>query len=307
MPPKRLFHIPSMSTVMYEDVADDIKSYAAISHVWGDQKMYSAAELGIEDGVDWKIPLSNTNKISRLINAMKHYGMEYCWLDILCMPQDKQDEINLEIPFMGDYYSGADMTFVLSDVRHSLSGNFTEWCDIISEVVESGRDLTVMEYSYIVSNNGAFINTAKDPWFERVWTLQEAILSKKIILIYTERSHVNLSSVLDLISYANFKCKIPTYVLRGYNRELANLANAIFVYRNGERSLTSVLSRNMERKCYKIHDRFYGVFGILGYRDFVVDYDMSIEDLNKEIAKYAYSKGDISWIGVGKNMGLGFV
>ncbi|KAF9341884.1 hypothetical protein BGZ91_011952 [Linnemannia elongata] len=99
---------------MYENVADDVtnKGYVAISHVWGDQQMYSADELGINSGVNWEIPLSNPNKIRRLVDAMNYYEKEYCWFDVLCMPQDNQGEINLEIPFMGDYYGGADMTLM---------------------------------------------------------------------------------------------------------------------------------------------------------------------------------------------------
>lgn len=74
-PPKRLFHVPTMSTVMYEDVADDVKEkgYAAISHVWGEQKMYSIGELGINGGMDWEIPLSNPNKIHRTVDTYLHY------------------------------------------------------------------------------------------------------------------------------------------------------------------------------------------------------------------------------------------
>ena|ERR1700761_1628829 len=145
MPPKRLFHIPSMSTVMYEDVADDIKSYAAISHVWGDQKMYSAAELGIEDGVDWKIPLSDPKKVGRLVDAMNYFEMQYCWWDILCMPQDKQNEINLEIPFMGDYYSGADITFVLSDMTYITSDGLDTYCNIMEGVIQSDGEFIADE------------------------------------------------------------------------------------------------------------------------------------------------------------------
>lgn len=58
MPPERLFHTP-MTTVLREDNADDVKDkgYACISHVWGIQKMFTAHELGIKGGIDWKIPL----------------------------------------------------------------------------------------------------------------------------------------------------------------------------------------------------------------------------------------------------------
>ena len=98
-----------MLTVMYDDVADDVKKkgYVAISHVWGNQTSYSAESLRIS-GISWDVPLSSFGKIFRLINAMTSFGKEYCWFDVLCMPQgkDRQWEVNLEIPFMGDY-SGA--------------------------------------------------------------------------------------------------------------------------------------------------------------------------------------------------------
>jgi hypothetical protein len=85
--PKRLSHIPSMSTVMCDDVAY-IKSYATMSHIWDNQQMYSVDELDIL-GIGWKVPLSDPNKVCRLVDTMNHHGMEYCWWDILSMNQDK--------------------------------------------------------------------------------------------------------------------------------------------------------------------------------------------------------------------------
>src|SRR5690349_22568108 len=116
IPPKRLFHVPSMTTVMYKDNADDIKKkgYAAISHVWGEQTMYTASELGVKGGVDWDIPLSDLEKMDKLKQSMSRYEMEYCWFDVFCMPQNKVHEVNAEVPFMGDYYAGADITLVIS-------------------------------------------------------------------------------------------------------------------------------------------------------------------------------------------------
>ncbi|KFH61744.1 hypothetical protein MVEG_12414 [Podila verticillata NRRL 6337] len=78
-------------------------------------------------------------------------------------------------------------------------------------------------------------------------------------------------------------------------------------YRDKATDLVDILDANVDRECYKIHDRFYGVFGILGYRDFVVDYDINIDDLNKRVSQYAYSRGDLSWMSVGGNIGQGFV
>jgi hypothetical protein len=79
-----------MSTVMYEDVANDVKGkgYVAISHVWGNRKMFTADELSINSGVAWKVPLSSLGKIIRL-RVMMTYFKKYCWFDVLCMPPDR--------------------------------------------------------------------------------------------------------------------------------------------------------------------------------------------------------------------------
>jgi hypothetical protein len=152
-----------MTTVLYDDVVDDIreKGYAAVSHVWGDQEMYSVAEFKIS-GADWEIPLSDPNKIPFVVNAMKFYGKEYCWFDILCMPQDKQEEINLEIPFMGDYYSGADVTFVLSTSEHPSSRAFLEWYDTVSDAMKSQREFTPEEILWIDDHPHDLLDISED-------------------------------------------------------------------------------------------------------------------------------------------------
>lgn len=308
-PPKRLFHIPSMSTVMYVDVADNVtsKGYAAVSHVWGNQKLYSADELGIDGGVSWEIPLSNPNKICRLVNAMNHHKMEYCWWDILCMPQDKQNEINLEIPLMGDYYSGADITFVLSDQEYTITDEYKTWCSMMSNIVESGRDITKEEDLYMCGKGSELANFSVDPWVERVWTFQETALSRKIILSSLNGDYINLTQMFGIARWIlggnmkyglSFRNSLPILAAFGsftINRKLHGL------------DLVDVLSGSCTRCCHKTHDRFYGVFGILGYKDFLVDYDIEMDDLNKKVAQYAYSKGDISWIAISGSTGTGFL
>lgn len=307
--PKRLFHVPTMSTVLYVDVTDDVKEkgYVAVSHVWGEQKLYSARELNIENGVNWEIPLSDPSKIYRLICGMAKYEMEYCWWDILCMPQDKQDEINLEIPMMGDYYSGADMTFVLSDTEYHIGENFTKWCDMISDIRGSGKFPTKEEDSYILKNGSGLANFSKDPWVKRVWTFQEAALSERIILSSPDGCYMDLTQVYDIVNW------IHSFNM-GYTSSFADSSALLYVFgtfmkerKLGRLDLVKVLSGTCERNCFKPQDKFYGTLGILGYKDFVVDYDISMDDLNKKMAQYAYSKGDISWIAISGSIGTGFL
>lgn len=310
-PPKRLFHIPSMSTVMYEDVAVDVreKGYVAISHVWGDQQMYSADELGI-NGIEWEIPLSDANKISRLVAAMNQYEKEYCWFDVLCMPQNRQDEINLEIPLMGDYYAGADVTLVLSTEDYGCTKDFIKWCDMVSDMMATQREPTEEENVWIKPPYKGYkiLDISKDQWFTRIWTSQEAILSKELILVGCGGSHVKLLGLSDKMSYMDSKYAMHTQNMFGDSKySLKILVNAIESHKNGSDDLVDVFSRNALRYISRVQDKFYGTLGILGYKNFPVSYEISMEDLNKKMAQYAYSKGDISWLTVSGDEGIGFI
>lgn len=99
---------------------------------------------------------------------MNRHKMEYCWLDVLCMPQDKQDEINLEIPFMGDYYVGTAMTLVISTVDYKKSDDFTKLCKIVDDCIAENRNPTYEENGWISLHKSSMIDFSKERWFERV-------------------------------------------------------------------------------------------------------------------------------------------
>ncbi len=299
IPPKRLFHIKSMQTFLYEDVADDVrdKGYVAVSHVWGDQKKYKPKELGIVGGVDWEVPLSDTTKMLRMKEAMLDLDEEYCWFDVLCMPQDKQEEINREISLMGDYYAGADTTLVFLTIDYIHSEEFIRWYDMVAEVMETERDFTYDEINWTITLEGHnLLDMAKDQWLHRVWTFQEAVLSKKIILVDLKGSRVNLSNIIAKLRYAFYKCQVVLAPFSNSLEDLLYLGNAVDHRMNGGHDLVSAISENCRRDCYKEQDRFYGMLGILGYKDFPVDYDADMNVINKKIVQHAYSKGDVSWL-----------
>ncbi len=285
-----------MSTVMYDDVVDvEQKGYVAISHVWGDRQMYTARELGINRGVDWMIPLSRQEKLEMVTKGMSYFKKEYCWWDVLCMPQNKQDEINMEIPYMGDYYRDASMTFVLSSAKKRFLHTpiDTYLMNKINMAESSG---------YIWTRSAAiYMNVVGDEWFTRVWTYQEAMLSKNMIFVGPNHTYLKLSQALDTL--ADKRIKEPMSAIRDEDKtdDMIKLHNAIKVYKDGKADLVAVLSKSMKRYCGRPQDRFYGVLGILGYTTFSVDYNMDEHKISLEIAKYAYSKGDISWLSVDKN------
>lgn len=307
-PPKRLFDINLMKTVMYDDVKSDVQEngYAAISHVWGKQWKYWPTLLGIRGGVNWNVPLSNYNKVNRVKNAMKEHGKRYCWWDVLCMNQDKQSEINEEIPFMGDYYSGADMTLVISTVDYNKSNDFTKLCEIVDDCIAKNRNPTYEESGWISLRKSSMIDFSKEQWFERVWTLQETVLSKNIVFACVDGSYLNLSHIFTVVSsLKNMSLVYNYHVFSDFSYHIENLCQAYF--NHTKMDVKYVMYLTSTRNCNNPLDKFYGVFGILEYKDFVVDYEKNSRDLGKKLAQYAYSKGDLSWIAIGGSFWPGFV
>jgi hypothetical protein len=310
--PKRLFDIHHMKTVMYADVVDDVKEkgYVAISHVWGDQNIYTAEELEIKGGVTWEIPLSNQDKISRTKNFMSQYKMKYCWFDVLCMPQGEHNQwqVNLEIPFMGDYYAGASIVAVLAAVEPVVSEDFGRWYYMMNDVANKERDFTTEEREWIYSHDKVdLLDVAKDKWFTRLWTLQEAVMAKNLIFACNNGENLNL---LDIAAKIGWMTRLGVPQIRmfaGSGRLIADIDIARHNRTIKHVDLMQVMRESSMRDCFKPQDKFYGTLGVLGYKNFPVSYDINLDDLGKAIVKYAYSKGDISWLAVGENIGSGFI
>jgi hypothetical protein len=301
--PKRLFDIDSMETCLHESLGTDVlkKGYVAVTHVWGNQIKYKPEDLGIKGGVNWDVPLSNPDKMDRLINAMKHYKMKYVWFDVICMPQDEPDEINKEVPFMGDYYSGATMTFMLANYVPSTSPNVLNGLRFFGRIVRHvpypTSELADMEY---ISTQGAFI----DVWYYRKWTFQEAVLSKKIKFIGYNGHYFSLTNIFKIL----MDKRMQMHKDDKHNRKGVELAYSMKSFQQGEYVLGKALYDACERQCDRQEDKFYGVLGILGYKNFHVEYadekitleekDLYMKALNLRIIKHAYSRNDISWLAV---------
>lgn len=307
IPPRRLFDVINMKTVLYKNVADDVKErgYMCISHVWGDRQMYTANILDILGGVTWLIPLSDPDKFGRMIGAVKYLGGKYMWLDVVCMPQDRQHEIDEEVPFMGDYYAGASMTLALSDARYEMSQGFMKWLVMMDDVAKRGA-FTEKETNWIYSHDDVdLLDVSQEIWFTRLWTIQEAALSKELVLVDNRGNLIPLYNMLEKVLYMTNVNRFYIYhVFKKSWKHLLALCDVMRVHVEGNFSIVNAWN---ERDCYRPQDRFYGMLGLLGYKDFSVDYDISMDDLNEKIVRHASSKGDITWLSIGGNSNKGFI
>lgn len=302
--PVRLFNVKTMRMDLYKDIQDDVRrsKYVCISHVWGDQQDYSPEQLGVEGDVDWKIPLSDSDKLTRVKKAVLHFKMKYCWIDVLCIPQgdDREDERIKEIPNMGDYYAGAEMTLVMGSNLNNLSNAILGGSGNIAVSLISGlmdMSLSSARRAYRITD----LPSNREEWFTRVWTFQEALLSRSLKYVGIDGKYHDLTAILDIVPTGKNAISFTD------QEELRILGYAISGRYKGEMDLTEVMSRVCQRKCTKPQDMIYGALAILKYPKYPVDYKISMERLNYNIIRHAHSKGDISWLSVGKTARKGLI
>jgi len=149
-------------------------SYIAVSHVWADATWRS--DIGC---VDWEIIASpqKTQWINKQLPKLVKGS--FFWMDVLCVDQ-RSDEARIGIVAMiPDIYYRAEKTIVVREPFGVQSccataiGHFETWHgDGQERFAEHLRDFHV--------------DGIKESWFERLWPLQELILSDCVLFTTCE-------------------------------------------------------------------------------------------------------------------------
>ncbi|KAH9209012.1 heterokaryon incompatibility protein-domain-containing protein [Leptodontidium sp. 2 PMI_412] len=141
--------------------------YAALSYVWG---------AGPEDGIDWPKTVLDAVEVTRKL------GLQYLWVDRLCINQSDPAEKDYLISRMTNIYEGADFTIVAaagSGASHGLPG-----------VRSTPR---IPQPKYYLDSGNLLLSMLRDPrrdilesqYWTRGWTYQEGVLSNRRI-VFTE-------------------------------------------------------------------------------------------------------------------------
>ncbi|KAK0480980.1 hypothetical protein EDD18DRAFT_1295073 [Armillaria luteobubalina] len=121
----------------------------AISHAWVDEKDRTAVWTPI-NGYEWPVPIPKDTDLNLIRIEMLNLGLEYAWLDVLCLRQVgggredlRTEEWKLDVPTIGRVYGDLSAVCYLTGL---------------------GRPLTLKEGDLESDRS----------WFRRAWTLQEA-------------------------------------------------------------------------------------------------------------------------------------
>ncbi|CBY01487.1 hypothetical protein IAQ61_003316 [Plenodomus lingam] len=264
--PLRLLRQLNGSFAVIDPRYENVEQYDIMSYCWGDLEE-QAYDCEIP-GVDWKVQIKRS-KLNDIKSFMVASGVQYLWVDCICIKQEDEVEKSREIAKMFQYYKTArschillelpevwdpqaivdDLKFLDHIILHmggaamaadapSLSANainrLNNWATatwkfpVQQSIVRSAAvDLGVLNcYSTCIRHVQAlFCNK----YFTRVWTFQEMILGKNVLMWAVDHERIarigELATWMDLATDSKDKAyKLFEWILnsRTLNTESIN-------------------------------------------------------------------------------------
>lgn len=168
---------------LFEAAVSDAPDYEAVSYTWGPDDFTGLIHIQGK-------PLSVSSTIETLFYHLSSYAeTKVLWIDQICINQADDAEKSSQVPLMGTIYSNATSTIVwLDDVeepwkaRTMLAGI---WHEFVYGTEESSLAM-IRQHSLTYPHSGGWSqlsNIFANPYFSRVWVVQEVVLSPSITVL----------------------------------------------------------------------------------------------------------------------------
>jgi hypothetical protein len=267
-----------LDDMIYDDKAEKLLTYEALSYVWGDRA--DPREISC-NGVSVKV---TRNLFDALVTFRFLTASRWLWVDAICINQEDLEERNFQVACMGSIYRKAAQVLIWlghGDAEH-VEVAFTYLCQRaknyylgkwtqkrieyflesyttrgeevdVTKLLKDGCRATVAQYEAIT----VFL---RQPWFSRLWVIQEASLAKRATVFWHD-SDIDFESIIDALDRWNkYNYHLPPLV------GLANITTIGFsrqLLRKGKPlpfAPTMYGIRNFS--CFDPRDRVYGLLGM---------------------------------------------
>ncbi|CAI0643507.1 unnamed protein product [Colletotrichum noveboracense] len=155
--------------------------YVTLSYCWGgDQpvKLTATSQDSLKQGI------ASTDLPQTLCDAVTFchgMGLEFIWIDALCILQDSDEDKGNEIARMRDYYQKSVLTICAASASHCAQGLF--------DIKRPSYGMGPIKLAFQPADGKPghiFLSTTPDPQPEvlttRGWTLQESMLSRRMVI-----------------------------------------------------------------------------------------------------------------------------
>ena len=176
--PTRLLHLSgkelrlSLASERVERV-----DYATLSHCWGSLPFQTLKKSNLNDFRQSIPPEALPKTFQDAIHTARCLGLEYLWIDSLCIIQDDDEDWRKEASLMSSVYGGSSINISASNATDGRFGCFqkrdSSWrCQVLIDHANPP-----LIYDCIPSS--AYRTLLDSPLATRGWVLQERVLSRR--------------------------------------------------------------------------------------------------------------------------------
>ncbi|KAM3084679.1 hypothetical protein ACMFMG_003140 [Clarireedia jacksonii] len=269
--------------------------YEALSYVWGD------LDKTLSIYVDKNQFQVTVNLYTALLHLRDYSFERVIWVDAICIDQSNLKERKEQVQLMAKIYSNAHRVIVW------LGKEVVEIKGALEDIQLAAND---MGQSKKEIKQQAILNLLQNPWFGRIWVLQEVAAARHVVimcgsttidgyafclgvkslkLFYTASSELQtLPSVIYLIEHAGLRSK---YTANLPERSLPERFSLEI------RSLPELIDMFHTRQATDTRDKVYALLGMSSddpeNTGLLPDYQISWEKLFQELVKFVLGN-DIS-------------
>ena len=174
--------LPDAKTIRLRETNNERGLYACLSHCWGGQQPIMTTRKGnkvfdFQQGIPWE-DLPKTFQDAVLI--ARKFGIQYLWIDSLCIIQDDDEDWQTQAALMADIYQKAVMTFAASASPGPRYGLFRS-ADPNHMHRRFSEHPTDDGLGYIQKRKPLEHSAADLPLMHRGWVVQERLLSPRYL------------------------------------------------------------------------------------------------------------------------------
>lgn len=255
---------------------DEAPPYTAVSYAWGLPAAQSATIIN-------KQPFDVRPNCLQVLQQLWQQNTltMWFWIDAICINQDDDDEKAAQVQRMTDIYSCAESVVL------SCSSLTTRTADFLSDLSQSGWDRSEGDIDLSDSRRAgmldAFTEIGENPYWSRLWTIQELYFAKKQYILLSSTT-ITLEKLFKLLQDAIVTLREPLtmrYVrfFEAVTQMRGTLAIWLGDNRRDRMDIHHVLMRFGSLECSVRLDRIYGLYSLMDWNKhrctMKVDYTIS--------------------------------
>ncbi|KAI0387440.1 HET-domain-containing protein [Hypomontagnella monticulosa] len=161
---------------------DQASKYLCLSHCWGSQQIITTTKSTFAERMNEIREGDLSKTFKEAIWMTRRFGIDYIWIDSLCIVQDDAADWERESAKMASIYHNAYLTIAATKSTSGNGGLFTKTPDFeISGKTPAGEDYYLVFREKIVHVISADNMTPGFPLMTRAWVYQERMLSRRVL------------------------------------------------------------------------------------------------------------------------------